>query len=56
VSPAAYQRDLLGKLAAVNEQIDGHRAAIIELEHERRRLEHVLRNSGWRPSAKAGEP
>ena len=49
---AEYRRDQLDKLTAVNEQIESHRTAIIELEHERSRLEYMLRNSGW----KAGEP
>jgi hypothetical protein len=47
-----YQADLLAQLAAIVAEIKRHYAAILELEHQKKRVEYLLRNCGW----KAGEP
>ena len=39
-----YRADLLAKLADVEREIEAHKAAILVLEIELRRLEYVLRN------------
>jgi hypothetical protein len=50
---AEYQAPLLAQLAAIVAEIDAHLAAIHALEHERKRIEYRLRNSGWRPEGSA---
>jgi hypothetical protein len=45
------QRELLAKLCQLSEQLEGYRATVAMLEHERFRLQTELRQSGFQPSA-----
>jgi hypothetical protein len=42
MSPDAYRAELREQLAKIERQIESHKAAILELEYERRRLKYVL--------------
>jgi len=48
------QRDLLAKLSAVSEQVEGYRATLHMLERERLQLQTRLRLTGWRPPTPRG--
>jgi hypothetical protein len=43
------QREILAKLVAIAEQIEGYRATLAMLEHERFRLQSELRATGYQP-------
>ena len=45
------QREILAKLATITESIEGYRASVAMLEHERLRLQTELRLTGYRPPA-----
>lgn len=45
------QGTLLAKLASIAEMIEGHRATIMMLDHERLQLQHKLRLTGYRAPA-----
>jgi hypothetical protein len=45
------QRDLLSKLAALAATIEGYKATLYQLEHERLTLRSALAQTGYRPSA-----
>lgn len=48
-----HQRDLLAKLVALNEQVEGHKATLYLLELERLKLQAVLIQTGYRVPAEA---
>ncbi len=45
----ARQRDLLSKLAALAETIEGYKATLYQLEHERLTLRSALAQTGYLP-------
>ena len=49
------QRDLLSKLVALAEQIEGYRATLYQLELERLKLQSALHATGYRPPARTDQ-
>lgn len=49
------QRTLLSKLASIAEMIEGHKATLFMLEHERMSLQTQLRLTGYRAPARADQ-
>jgi hypothetical protein len=49
--PSRKAQELLDKLAELSRLIEGHRATLAMLEHERMQMQTQLRLTGWRPPA-----